>query len=69
MNFEVNEFDALCNFVYKTYSLTKQAPFKTRWKGQLISTPNVNLRILTTSISIWNHSAYKTSMYPGWLLL
>ena len=46
MNIEMNEFDALCNFFYKAYGLTKQAPFKTRWTDHLISTPNVNLRML-----------------------
>ena len=46
MNIEVNEFDMLCNFVYKAYGLTKQALFKTRRTDHLISAPNVNLRML-----------------------
>ena len=51
MNIEVNEFDTLCNFVYEAYGLTKQAPFKTRRTDHLISTPNVNLRMLVPSPS------------------
>ena len=49
MNIEVNEFDTLCNFFYETYDLTKQASFKTRRTDHLISTPNVNLRMLVPS--------------------
>ena len=63
MNIEVNEFDMLCNFVYKAYGLTKQAPFKTRRIDHLISAPNVNLRMLVPFPSgILQHI---TSMYPG----
>ena len=51
MNIEVNGLDTLCNFVYEPYGLTKQAPFKTRWTDNLISTPNVNLRMLLLSPS------------------
>ena len=46
MNIEVNEFDTLCNVVYEAYGLIKQTPFKTRRTYHLISTPNVNLRML-----------------------
>ena len=46
INIEVNEFDMLCNFVYEAYGLIKQAPLKTRRTDRLISTPNVNLRML-----------------------
>ena len=48
-NIKVNEFDTLCNFVYEAYGLTKQAPFKTWWTDHLISTINVNLRMLVPS--------------------
>ena len=58
MNIEVNEFDTLCNFAYEAYGLTKQVPFKT-WRKHLDA----------SSISIWSPTAYKTSIYPGWLLL
>ena len=51
MNIEVNEFDTLCNFVYETYGLTKQAPFKTWRTDHLISTPNANLWMLVPSPS------------------
>ena len=51
LNIEVNEFDTLCNFVYKAYGFTKQAWFKTRAKDHLISMPNVNLRMLVPSPS------------------
>ena len=51
MNIEVNEFDTLCNFFNEAYGLTKEAPFKTRWTDHLISTPNVNLRMLAPSPS------------------
>ena len=51
MNIEVNESDTLCKFVYEASGLTKQAPFKTRWTDHLISTPNVNLRMLVPSQS------------------
>ena len=30
MHIKMNEFDTLCNFVYETYALKKQAPLKTR---------------------------------------
>ena len=46
MNIKVNEFDTLCNFVYEKCGLTKPAPFKTRLTDHLVSTPNVNLRML-----------------------
>ena len=51
INIEKNEFDTLCNFVYEAYGLTKQAPFKTRQTDRLISTLNVNLRMLVPSPS------------------
>ena len=51
MNIEVNESDTLCKFVYEASGLTKQAPLKTRWTDHLISTPNVNLRMLVPSLS------------------
>ena len=61
MNIEVNEFDMLCNFVYEAYGLTKQASIKTRRTDNLISTPNVNLRMLVPSpsgiLEIWTVSA------------
>ena len=46
INIEVNEFDTLCNFAYEAYGLTKQAPFIIRRTDNLVSTPNVNLRML-----------------------
>ena len=51
MNIEVNEFDILCNFFYEANGMTKQAPFNTRRTDHLISTRNVNLRILVPSPS------------------
>ena len=51
MNIEVSGFDTLCNFVCEAYGFTKQAPFKTRWTDYLISTHNVNLRMLVPSPS------------------
>ena len=46
-----NTFDSLCELVYEAYNLTKEVPLKTRRKDHLISTPNVNLRMLVPSPS------------------
>ena len=51
MNIKVNEFDMLCNFVYKACGFKKQAPFKTQWTYHLVSMPNVKLRMLVPSPS------------------
>ena len=68
LNIEVNEFDTLCNFVYKAYGFTKQAWFKTRAKDHLISMPNVNLRMLVPSPSGILQYIKRTCFQAGYFL-
>ena len=51
MIIELNEFDTFCIFFYEAYGSIKQVPFKTWRTDHLISTPNVNLRMLVSSPS------------------
>ena len=68
MNIEVNEFDTLRNFAYEAHGLTKQAPFKTRQTDHLISTPNVNLRMLVPSPSGIHQHIKRAYIQAGYFL-
>ena len=47
----LDDFNGLCQFVYEAYGLTKQTIFKSQRTNQLVTTPNINLRILVPSPS------------------
>ena len=51
LDIQIDDFNALCNFVYEAYGLTKASSFKSRRTDQLIFTPNINLRALVPSPS------------------
>ena len=61
------DFNALCDFVYDAYNLSKQTPFKSRRTDQLISTPNINLRMLVPSPSGILQHAKRACIQAGYL--
>ena len=57
----------MCDFVYDAYNLSKQTPFKSRRTDQLISTPNINIRMLVLSQSGILQHAKRACIQAGYL--
>ena len=53
--------------MYEAYGLTKQAFFKSRWIDHLISTPNIDIRMLVPSPSGILQHIKRASLQAGYL--